>query len=391
MNTRTADFVIVGGGVIGAACAEALARENVRVLLVERFGLASGASSACQSGIGYGPSADDYDLTFDQLAMRCYREFAENGAKIDYERKGALLVCEPEQVAATVGLIDRLRERGFDCEWLEGQALYEYEPRLSPNVGGALLLRDLAQVSPMRTVNELARRAQERGAGLLTDTEVLSMQVTGDRVTAVQTSHGNISTENVLIAGGAWSPFLANMVNLKLPVLPLKGHILVTEPVLNFIKYYISAAGYEASVAATLTAPVCTDAAPAMPPQISTVLQILPSGQILIGSSREFAGYDREVNRTRLAQLAQHACAIVPSLASLRIIRTYAGLRPWSMDGRPIIGATTRVSGVYFATGHAGEGNTRALITARILADLFMGRVPPLDPLPLAPDRFQLN
>jgi sarcosine oxidase subunit beta len=323
--------------------------------------------------------------------MRCCREFADGGAQIDYERKGALLVCEPEHVAAIVGRLDRLRELGFDCEWLAGRALGEHEPRLASTAAGALLLRDLAQVSPMRTVNELARRAQERGAVLMTNTEVLGIQVSGDRVTSLGTGQGSLATENVIIAGGAWSPFLAKMVNLRLPVLPLKGHVLVTEPVPDFIRYYISAAGYEAGVATTLAAPPRADGAPAMPPQIAPVLQPLPSGQILIGSSREFAGYDRQVNRTRLTQLAQGACAVVPSLKSLRVIRTYAGLRPWSPDGRPIIGATERVRGVYFATGHAGEGNTRALITAQILADLFMGRTPALDPLPLAPDRFPLN
>jgi sarcosine oxidase subunit beta len=125
-------------------------------------------------------------------------------------------------------------------------------------------------------------------------------------------------------------------------------------------------------------------------PKVATVLQNHPHGQILIGSSREFAGYDREVNRERIARMAGRAYRYVPDLARVRIIRTYAGLRPWTPDGRPLIGPTKQADGLIFATGHAGEGNTMALLTGRLVADLLTARETSADISPFSPDRFAM-
>lgn len=387
----SADVVIVGGGVIGAACAEALSREGLRIMLIERLGLASGTSSACQSGVGHGLSGDDYDLQLDQAAIAEYRALVADGALIEYERTGALLVCEPDEAAPVKARLPHLRELGFDCAWLDESALREAEPALSSAMAGAALLADMGQVSPMRTVMELAKRAGERGARILTNTELIGIEMTGGRVTAALTETERIATERLVIAAGVWSAEVGKYVGLRVPVWPLKGHVLVTEPLPRLLRHYLTSASYEVGVAATFAVELGANGPIPMPPQVACVLQPLPSGQILIGSSREFAGMDREVNRERLRQIAQHAVHVVPRFGAGRVIRTYAGLRPWTPDGRPLIGPTRQAEGVSIATGHGGEGNTRALLTGRLLADLLMGRTPPIDPGPLSPDRFVMN
>ncbi len=388
---QATDVVIIGGGIIGTACAVALAQARVRVILVERLGLAAGASSACQSGIGFSPLSDDYNLRLDRAAIREYETLAEQGAPIDYSRCGALVVCHWHQAPLFRARLPHLLEMGYTCEWLDADALREAEPRLSPEITGAMLLQDMGQVSPMRVVNENARRAREHGATILTNTNVTAIEIAPRGVTAVITERERIVTEQVVICAGAWSRMVGQLAGLQLPVHPLKGHILVTEPAPKFLRYYISEAGYEQSVNATLQGGMPSNEPTAMPPQVATVLQPLPSGQILIGSSREFAGFDREVNRTRLAQLAQRAVKVAPAIGKLRIIRTYAGLRPWTPDGLPLIGATQQATGIILATGHAGEGNTRALVTGRLIMELFTGKKPVIDPTPLSPDRFRLN
>lgn len=388
---ETADVVVIGGGVIGAACAEALSRRWPQVILIERQGLASGTSSACQSGVGHGLFADDYDLLFDRAAIDEYQALVADGAQVDYEKTRALLVCTPAEAEQVKARLPYLNELGFDCEWLDEQSLYQAEPNLGHGYAGAARLNDMGQVSPMRLVVELTHRARQRGAQIYTDTEVISIALTHGRVTAVQTNTRRIATERVVIAAGVWSRHIGKLLNLDVPVWPLKGHVLVTEPLRGTLNHYITEAEYEVGVATIMGSEMTPDGPKPGTPQAAAVLQPLPSGQILIGSSREFAGYDREVNRERLAQVARRASKVVPLLGQRRIIRTYAGLRPWTADGRPLIGPTEQVPGVTFATGHSGEGNTRSLITGRLVAALMAGSKPPLDPDPISPDRFALR
>ena len=385
------DAIIIGGGIIGAACAEALSRAGLQVALIERLGLAAGASSACQSGVGFGISMDDYTLRLHLAAVRAYQEFTADGTEVDYRHHGAVLVGEPDEETELKAGLQQLRDVSVSCEWLDQATLREAEPALSPEIRGAALIEDMGQVSPMRVVNEMARRAILQGAEIHTNTEVKELEVIGGKVTAVVTSQGRIPTESIVVAAGAWSRQIGQLVGLRVPVWPLKGHVLVTEPVRGMLRHYVSEMGYEATVMAMQAASIDADGPQPGSTQVAAVLQNLPSGQILIGSSREFAGFDREVNRERLAQIATRANRLVPGLRRLRIIRTYAGLRPWTPDGLPLIGRTAQVEGIVFATGHGGDGNTLALITARLVAELMTGQTTTLDTTPLSPDRFDLN
>lgn len=385
----SADAVVVGGGVIGAACAEALSRTLRRVVLVERLGLASGTSSACQSGVGHGLFADDWDLSFDRAAIDAYRTM-EDGLDAGYSRCGALLVCTESDAPPVRARIARLNALGLSVDWIDEAALRSLEPNLAPDYAGAARLNDMGQVSPMRLAVEMTRRAVARGATILTNTEVTGIETTRGRVTAVLAASGRIATSEVIIAAGVWSRDVARMAGLNVPIWPLKGHVMVTEPLPGFLHCYLTEAEYEIAAASFAKTEMTVDGPRPGPARTAAVLQPLPSGQILIGSSREFAS-DREVSRQRIAQIAERAARVVPALADRWIIRSYAGLRPWTPDGRPLIGRAASLAGVTIAAGHGGEGNTRSLVTGRIVADLIMGAPPHIDIRPLSPDRFDLR
>ena len=391
VTSRPKDAVIIGGGIIGTACAEALSREGMHVGVVERLGLAAGASSACQSGVGFGVFMNDYVLRLHLAAVKAYQEFTADGTNVDYRHHGTVLVGEPAEETELKAGLQRLQKMSVTCEWLDQAALREAEPALSPKVTGAALIKDEGQVSPMRVVNEMARRASQRGAEIYTNTELTGTEVTRGKVTAAVTTKGRIPTETIIIAAGAWSRHIGQLVGLRVPVWPLKGHVLVTEPVQGMLRHYVSETAYEASVQAMQAVEIGEDGPQGGPPQVAAVLQNLPSGQILVGSSREFSGFDREVNRDRLGQIAKRAGRLVPGLPRLRIIRTYAGLRPWTPDGLPLVGWTQQAEGIVFATGHGGDGNTLALITARLVAELMTGQTTAVDTTPLSPDRFDMN
>lgn len=388
---RFADVVIIGGGIIGAACAEALSKEGLQVFLVERSGLASGTSSACQGGTTFDLFAGEYELQLSIEANKAYQELSETNRNIDYERTGSIFTVEPDQEYEVKLRIEHLKSKGLAIEWLERASLGEIEPAVSHHIIGAVLAEDTGVFTPMRAVAELVNLAIRRGTQVWTDAEVIGIEKTGGKVTAVNTGNGRIATDCIIIAAGPWSRQVSELIGLDIPVWPQKGHIIVTEAVPGLIHHFILGAGYHTSVDMPNHVKFGNEAPQNMAPQIAAALHPLQNGRILIGSSREFSGYSREVNRKRLAQIADQACQLIPDLRGVRVIRTYAGLRPWTPDGRPLIGFTRRIRGVLYATGHGGEGNRLALVTGRIVADLITGR-PSFIPLtPLSPDRFILS
>jgi glycine/D-amino acid oxidase-like deaminating enzyme len=383
-DVASADVVVVGGGIIGAACAYHLAQEQVQVVLLERDGLASGTTSACQSTVGYDLFMDEFDLQMHLAAVASYRDIELNGLETGFQQDGDILVGEPDDEERLKIRVKALKANGVACSWLDQKALRHAEPALNPEINGGVLQEDFAQISPMQTVQSLADRARQLGARILPGVPLTGIALNEGRVSAARTPRGRIATRLLIIAAGVWSPQLGRMAGLELPVQPLKGTVLVTEPHVGLLTHFVTEATYSKTVKATTYGM----AARQKQASVAAVLQNLPSGQILIGSSREFAGFDRTVNPQLIARIAKRACRLVPKLERLRLIRAYAGLRPWTPDGRPIIGPTEQVPGIFLATGHAGEGNTLALLTGQLVAELVTGKTPSLDPAPFSPDRF---
>jgi glycine/D-amino acid oxidase-like deaminating enzyme len=390
-ETSPVDIAIVGGGIIGLACADALSRLNMRVCVIERLGLASGASSSCQGGIGLEVFMEEYDLKMHLAGIAEYRKLAEEGIEVGYHQDGGLVAAVMEEKTKYIPRLEQLQAMGIQCEWLEGDALKMVEPSLSSEVECAIFLADFSQIYPIQVVMALAKRAYQQGVQIFTNTELTGIEMKHGKVTAALTSVGRIVTEKIIIAAGSWSSEVGRLVNLKIPVWPLKGHILVTEPAPRLIKHFLTETGYESGANIMRSVELDLDNPRPVSPQVAPVLQNLPRGEILIGSSREFAGFNHEVDRERIRAISRRAHRLIPDLAKLRIIRTYTGFRPWTPDGHPIIGATKQADGIILATGHAGEGNTLAILTGHLVADLVTGRVPSLDPSPLLPDRFDMS
>jgi len=225
----SADAVVVGGGIIGAACAASLSRDGLRAVLLERGDLAAGASGACQSLIGYGIFQDDSDLRLHRAGMDAYRRFAPDGADVDYRRDGLLLLCDPAEEASVKERLEHLRGLDCDCDWLDDTDLRHIEPALSQQISTAAILKDIAQVSPRRVITELLRRASRCGAAIHTGSELVGIEMTHGKVSAVLTAKGRIATETVVVASGAWSSEVGRFVHLQVPAWPLKGHVLVMD------------------------------------------------------------------------------------------------------------------------------------------------------------------
>jgi glycine/D-amino acid oxidase-like deaminating enzyme len=224
-----------------------------------------------------------------------------------------------------------------------------------------------------RTVIDTAVKA---GARTFYGAEVLAAEFAGGRLTGVRTSLGTVAAGAVVNAAGPWSGEVADRLGGMLPVLPRRGHILVTEPLPPVIRHKVYEADYVGTVISDEAAPQC-----------SAVVEGTRAGTVLIGSSREFAGWDRRPRMGTLAEMARRAAALFPFLDRVRAMRCYVGFRPASPDHLPLIGPDARAAGLFHASGHEGAGIGLAPATGELIAALITGASAPVDPAPFAPGR----
>lgn len=378
----TADVVVIGAGIVGAACAYYAGRAGLRVTVVDRGAIACGTTGAGEGNLLVSDKQPGPELDLMLRSLRRWREIGEacGPDAIELEPKGGLVVAAGEP---SLGMLRDLgeRQRGEGVEVLDLTAddLPGVEPHLCAGLaGGARYPQDL-QVQPMLATAHLLRlAASEYGVRLH-----LGVAVTGigrgssGEVAWVQTSGGRIWTPTVVNAAGVWSADVARLAGVDLPIQPRRGFVLVTQPLQPLIRHKVYAAEYLASVA--------SDSADL---QIAPVVEGTRSGTVLIGSSRERVGFDRTLSLPALRGLAESAMRLFPVLAGVRVIRAYHGLRPYSPDHLPVIGPDARLAGLLHATGHEGAGIGLAPVTGELIAGAITGAEPVLDPSPFRPERF---
>jgi glycine/D-amino acid oxidase-like deaminating enzyme len=300
-----------------------------------------------------------------------WAELAERlDANFEYARRGTIVLYESEEaLAAGRQEAAELQRAGVRSEVLAGAGLCALEPNLAPDLAGGVYYLDEAQVDARLATLAMLEAAQRMGATLTPDTAVTDIRLdAGGRVCGVNTTKGDIVVRKVVCAAGVWSNDILCTAGVDLPVRPRKGHILVTARVPGLIAHPLLEGSYAASVQTS-----------AEGVQVALVAEMTAGGTMLLGSSREFAGYDRTVSPAVMQAIAARAMRFLPGLAQSSVIRSYAGLRPWSPDHLPLIGQVEAVPGLYLATGHEGAGIALAPITGQILADWIVeDKAPPL-------------
>jgi glycine/D-amino acid oxidase-like deaminating enzyme len=384
--SRSADAVVVGAGIVGAACAYELAEAGLEVCVLDRGALACGTSGRCEGNILLSDKVPGPELDLAQASVRAWLALGERlEDDFELERKGGLLcAADPEAFSEITELAARHADAGVESEVVQGPALWELEPALHRGqLGGTFYPGDL-QVQPMRAAAALLHHARRRGARLCTGTEVLAIVRdsvgSGGSVIGLETSAGQISTPAVINAAGPWAAQLASLAGARLPVAPRRGVILVTEPVGPLVHHKVYAAKYVSDVHSGEGSL-----------NVSAVVEGTPSGPILIGASRELVGFDTRVPSGVLGRLADAALALFPSLAGVRVIRSYTGFRPFSPDHLPVIGPDPSVPGLWHACGHEGAGICLAPVSGQLVRAAVTGTAPPVDPAPFRPGRDTLE
>ncbi|WP_406229462.1 NAD(P)/FAD-dependent oxidoreductase [Nocardia sp. NBC_01009] len=383
---KGAEVVVIGAGAVGAACAYFLAREGFRVQVLEQGRVASGTSSACEGNLLVSDKEAGHELDLALYSNSVWHnDLAEFGQLWEFESKGGFVVASsPEGADALRELGARQRLAGIETVDVDAADIHQYEPNIRTGLAAAAYYPQDAQVQPMLLTAHLLRLARGMGAVISTGIEVTGIEhrdLGGERrVKAVRTSRGTIACDHVVNAAGTWASEIAAMAGVEVPVLPRRGFVLVTEPLPPTINRKVYAGEYVASTQSSDEGL-----------QTSTVIEGTQAGTILIGSSRERVGFDRTVSLPALREIAAKALALFPSLARVRIMRTYMGFRPYCPDHLPVIGHDSRLTGMWHATGHEGAGIGLSVGTAKLLTQAMAGKSPDLDLSPFAPARFSVG
>ncbi|WP_424211296.1 NAD(P)/FAD-dependent oxidoreductase [Streptomyces sp. BI20] len=386
--TPAPDLLIIGAGVVGAACAFAASRAGLRVTVVDRGFPAGGTTGAGEGNLLVSDKGPGPELDLALHSTRLWRAWAPLlDPDVEYEAKGGLVVAErPADLAALLAFAAAQRAAGVTADEVPGDELRRHEPHLAPGLPGGVHYPQDAQLHPARAA---ARLLAASGARLLTGHEVHEITRAADgRVTGVRTTGGRLAAGAVLNAAGTWAGEVARMAGGHLPVLPRRGFVLVTEPLPRVVRHKVYSAGYVSDVAGD---------GPEL--QSSAVVEGTPAGPVLIGATRERVGFDRRPSPEALGLLAAQATALFPVLGRVRALRAYHGFRPYLPDHLPAIGPDPRVPGLLHACGHEGAGiglapGTAALVLAHLTGtptpDPALSEVgdPPVAPAPFLPARF---
>ncbi|HEX4166563.1 MAG TPA: FAD-dependent oxidoreductase [Bryobacteraceae bacterium] len=363
------DAVVVGCGIVGAACAYELTLAGLRVTVCEQNDHVGGGATA--AGMGHLAVMDDSDA---QFALTSYSQQLWQQLASELPRKCEYLDCGSLWIAAD-DLEYREVQRKFDfysnhklpVEVLDTKQVAEAEPNLRPGLAGALLLPSDAVCYPPAVARFLAYKVAAAGGRILLNKTVVSLQ--DDQVRFADGSA--LGSDLVVLATGASIHRLVPEIEMR----PRKGHLLITDRYPGFVRRQLIELGYLKSAHATNTDSVAFNAQPRM------------TGQILIGSSRQYGVETPEVDNAILQIMLQKAIQYMPGLENLAALRTWTGFRAATPDKLPLIGKLPGNEHVFLATGHEGLGISTSLATGRLLTDEILGRESAISRLPYQPAR----
>jgi glycine/D-amino acid oxidase-like deaminating enzyme len=368
MSSDPYDVAIVGAGIVGAACADECARRGLRAVIVDQDSVGSGATAA---GMGHIVVMDDSEA---QFALTRYSQMLwqqlrpELSDDVEYEQCGTIWVAADEEEMAEVWRKhEYYGKRNVVTQVLDAAALRSLEPNLRAGLIGGLLVPEDGVLYPPCAARFLLERAQQRGAKFQSGRPVARME--GGHI---ELNDGEqIRAEFLVNATGAFAPDLMPGIEIK----KRKGHLVISDRYPGFVRHQLVELGYLKS-AHSLSAD-----------SVAFNVQPRRTGQILIGSSRQFGAEHKEVDHEIVTRMLQRAQEFMPGLGTMSGLRTWTGFRAATPDKLPLIGPWSSDKSLLLATGHEGLGITTSLGTARILADQITAAKPEIPIEPYLPSR----
>jgi glycine/D-amino acid oxidase-like deaminating enzyme len=362
------DVAIVGAGIVGAACAASLSASGLRVIVLESNDVATGATAA---GMGHIVMMDDSEaqLALTSYSRKLWNEFAtELPAEAEYEYCGTIWVAtDDEEMAEVARKKSVYAAHGADAQMLDAREMRMLEPHLREGLAGGLLVRDDSVVYQLCATKYLLDRSVRHGATIRTDADVAQIS----EGTVILSDREVIAAGVVINAAGT----RAAELNPELRIVKRKGHLAITERYPDFVRHQLIELGYLKSAHGNDVDSVAFNVQPRR------------TGQILLGSSRQFGADDGEIDFHILNRMTERAFEYMPDLKALSTVRIWTGFRPATPDNLPYIGKIPGFDNTYAACGHEGLGITTSLATADLLTSLILGATPAISVEPYSPSR----
>jgi len=368
--SQTYDVIIVGAGIVGAACAMECARAGLRTLALDRGSLGGGATAAA---MGHVVLMDDSEAQFSltNYSRRLWKEWQPRlPPAVEYQGCGTIwIAADADEMKEVYRKEEYYRKHGARVEVMDAPALAKAEPNLRAGLAGGLLVPDDVVLYPPGAARVFMEQAVAAGAEFRAGAGVEKLLTEG----GVQLAGGErVSAGRSVSATGPWSPELTP----GLPVRKRKGHLILTERAPGFVRRQLVELGYLKSAHSLEQDSVAFNVQPRL------------TGQVIIGSSRQFNADGNEIDQAILDRMLRRALEYMPHLGQLPAVRSWAGHRAATPDKLPIIGPSAVSDRIWLATGHEGLGITTSLGTARLLVDLLLGRTPEIPATPFTPGRF---
>lgn len=340
------DVCIIGGGLLGTATAFFAARAGLSVIVLEARDIASGASGAAFGGVSVGiysyssARVPKHYVDISKASLALFESIADElGPPLDLKAPGSLdPYFDPETYASRVERAEGLKACGVDCQVLTAKEVLELEPAINPAVEGATYCPADAHVTPLNAVWAFANAARRHGAEIRTQSPVDAILVSGDCAVGVRSGTETIHAGHVVNTAGADAPGLTEPLGIRIPMDCSRGQMFVTERVPRLFNTYIHN------------------------------IKQTPSGTIVYGATRESGEMEVATTLEGTRQVNRWACQVVPALADIAVLRSWAGIRPVPADGYPVIGPVDGVENLLVAVMHRGV--TLAPIVGKILFDL---------------------
>lgn len=363
-----ADVIVLGGGIIGCSVAWQLSGMGKQVLVLEQKDVAAGSAGATDGVVGYHTKkpGHELDLAIQSIEMfRSLNEMLDEDVEYGFEAGGMQPVEDKMQWDILSEIVEQQRKSGVDIRMISKEEARELEPQLADDIYGALYSPTGGKVNPLKLTMAYARAAKRLGAKIQTNTNVTGFIIENGAVKGVQTDRGEYYADTIVNCCGSWAGKVAQLAGIELPITPRKGQLAVTEPIGPFMKATIQCARYNV---VKFRPETITDKNIL---RLGTSLSIeqTESGGMIIGGTREFAGYEKENTFEAIELMMQRAARFFPALKDVSVIRFFSGFRPYTPDGIPLLGEVGTLKGFYMAAGHEGDGIALSPITGKLIAE----------------------
>ncbi|PEJ43908.1 NAD(P)/FAD-dependent oxidoreductase [Bacillus wiedmannii] len=381
---RHCDVLIIGGGIIGCSIAYYTSKYGRDVTIIEKGEFVSGTSSRCDGNILAIDKDPGFDSQMSLVSQRLVTDLSEElEHSFEYRAPGSILVCESdEEMEVALQWVNRQKEAGLPFRMLDRKDIRAESPFFADDLLGGLECATDSTVNPYLLAFSLLAESKKFGTKVFNHTEVKEMKRDIDGSFIVETTNGTFTAKQVVNAAGVWAPKIGEMLDVNIPIEPRKGHIIVASrqqhvgcrKVMEF-GYLISKFGGKRKVDA-LTEKY----------GVALVFEPTESQNFLIGSSREFVGFHTRINNEVIKCIANRAIRFYPKMADMMVIRSYAGLRPWTEDHLPIISRVEHIPNYFIAAGHEGDGISLAAVTGKVIEELLNEKetIIPIEPLRLS-------